>query len=121
MDYVKDAKTVWQLLEDQAQIDPIVLEKVDAAMKLLHQNDIVFGDLRDANVLFAPSPGNTMAGGRVYLVDFDWASRAGVGRFPATLDRENYDGSMQPYGIMEKDHDTKQFESLSQSITRNTV
>ncbi|KJA26414.1 hypothetical protein HYPSUDRAFT_1065925 [Hypholoma sublateritium FD-334 SS-4] len=25
MDYVKDAKTVWQLLEDQAQINPIVL------------------------------------------------------------------------------------------------
>lgn len=54
MDYVKDAKSVWQLLEDRAKIDPIVLEKVEVAVKILHQNDIVFGELRDANVLFAP-------------------------------------------------------------------
>lgn len=90
-------------------------------MKILHQTDIVFGDLRDANVLFVPPPGNTMAGGRVYLVDFDWADCAGVGRYPAMLNRDNHDDSMQPNGIMEKEHDIKQFESLSRSIARNAV
>ena len=52
-------------------------DQVKEAIDLLHQNNLVFGDLRPPNVLFS--------GGKVFLIDFDWAGKKNVARYPRNL------------------------------------
>ena len=44
-------KSVWQLQEDKTPIPAIFLTKVEEAVSLLHNEDIVFGDLRQQHSL----------------------------------------------------------------------
>jgi serine/threonine protein kinase len=75
-------------------------------VSILHQAGIVFGDLRDNNILYAQTDG--LAESRVFLIDFDWADRDGEGRYPATLNLD----SVLTYGIMRKAHDLCQVDRL---------
>ncbi|KAJ8517158.1 hypothetical protein ONZ45_g5633 [Pleurotus djamor] len=54
------------------------IEKLKAGLKLLHDNDYVFGDLRDANII-VNSEGN------VFLIDFDWCDKVGHAFYPHDL------------------------------------
>ena len=49
-------------------------EQVEGAIRKLHENRFVFGDLRAPNVLFSK--------GKVFLIDFDWAGKIGEARYP---------------------------------------
>ena len=49
-------------------------EQAQEAIKKLHDEGFVFGDLRPPNVLFL--------GRRVFLIDFDWAGKKGKARYP---------------------------------------
>ena len=95
-----DGNSIWQLQEDKVPISEIVLTKVEEAVGLLHNEDIVFGDLR-GNILYIASEH------RVVLVDFDWAGKNGECRYPVTLMTLNPGGcgkawaeNILPYGIM---------------------
>ena len=44
-----------------------------------HNKRLVCGDLRPPNVLFS--------GGKVFLIDFDWAGKEGEARYPRGLSR----------------------------------
>ncbi|KAF8727267.1 hypothetical protein AX14_007435 [Amanita brunnescens Koide BX004] len=74
-----DGKSVWQLRQEKMPLPAIISEEVSKAVGLLHENNIVFGDLRDPNILY-DEPKN-----RVVLVDFDWPGQDGESRYPATL------------------------------------
>jgi len=52
-------------------------EQVRNAIDALHEKNLVFGDLREPNVLFS--------GGKVFLIDFDWAGKEGEARYPRRL------------------------------------
>jgi serine/threonine-protein kinase RIO1 len=52
-------------------------EQVKAAIGKLHAKGLVFGDLRAPNVLFP--------GGKVCLIDFDWAGKMHEARHPHSL------------------------------------
>lgn len=52
-------------------------EQVEGAIRKLHENRFVFGDLRAPNVLFSK--------GKVFLIDFDWAGKIGEARYPRGL------------------------------------
>ena len=102
-----DGKSVWQLREDKIPIPTIVSERVGVAVHLLHENNIVFGDLRDPNILYDASKDC------VVLVDFDWAGKDGESRYPATLNLSNaWAEEVLPYGIMCKAHDVWQLNRL---------
>jgi RIO-like serine/threonine protein kinase len=58
-----DGKSIWQLQKDKMPVPAIVFERVSDAVRLLHEKYIVFGDLRDPNILYDASEG------RVVLVD----------------------------------------------------
>ena len=76
-------------------------------MHLLHENDIIFGDLWDPNILYNTSKYH------VVLVDFDWARKDGESRYPATLNPSNvWPEEVLPYGIMYKAHDIWQLHWL---------
>ena len=100
-------KSIWQLQVDKIPIPAIVSERVEDAVRLLHANDIVFGDLREPNILYDAS------NDRVVLVDFDWAGKDGKSRYPATLNRGNvWAEDVVAYSIMRKDHDMWQLKRL---------
>ena len=52
-------------------------DQVEEAIKKLHEKQLVFGDLREPNVLFSE--------GKVFLIDFDWAGKVGEARYPRGL------------------------------------
>ncbi len=57
------------------------MKGVRKALNLLHENGLVFGDVRDANAVVCK--------GRGFLVDFDWAGREDKDRYPAALNLAN--------------------------------
>ncbi|TFK27944.1 hypothetical protein FA15DRAFT_665955 [Coprinopsis marcescibilis] len=91
-----------------------VMTEVRKAIEILHQNDIVYGDLRRQNVLVEEVHGNSSMPWRVWLCDFDWASKAGEGRYPLRLNMEQiyWAKGVKPNGIMEKAHDLEMLEML---------
>src|SRR6266576_7058754 len=109
-----DGKSIWQLQEERMPLPAIISEEVGKAVRLLHENNIVFGDLRDPNILYNESEG------RVVLVDFDWAGRGGESRYPATLNPSNaWEEEVSPYSIMRKAHDLWQVQRLVALCTNN--
>ena len=52
-------------------------EQIKAAIDKLHERDLVFGDLREPNVLFSEDS--------AFLIDFDWAGKANEARYPRGL------------------------------------
>lgn len=54
-----------------------VLKKVKEAINILHENNIVFGDLRPPNIMVQRNRGLN-----VKLIDFDWAGRDQIDRYP---------------------------------------
>ena len=62
-----------------AESDANASEQTKEAIKKLHDGGFVFGDLRPPNVLFS--------GGRVLLIDFDWAGKSGEAQYPCGLSR----------------------------------
>ena len=107
-------KSVWQLQEDDTPVPAIVFKRVDDAVRLLHNENIVFGDLRDPNILHVDSDNS------VVLVDLDWAGTDGVSRYPATLNPANaWAEEVFPYGIMRKAHDIWQLKRLEDLCNPN--
>ncbi|KAG5649766.1 hypothetical protein H0H81_002108 [Sphagnurus paluster] len=102
-----DGKSVWDLQVDNEPIPAVILEQVSKAIGLLHKENIVFGDLRESNILYNSSKNCAV------IVDFDWAGVHDVDRYPATLNRANDRAwDVMPYGIMLKKHDLGQLERL---------
>lgn len=78
------------------------LKRVRSAIKLLHDENCVFGDLRPNNIL-RPSDG---AG--VLLVDFDWCGEDGKAKYPPSLNEDRKCGwhpDVKGGAVMKKMHD----------------
>ena len=109
-----DGKSVWQLREEKMPLPAIISEEVSKAVGLLHENNIVFGDLRDPNILYAESKN------RVVLVGFDWPGQDGESRYPATFNSSNaWEEGVSPCSIMRKAHDLWQVQRLVALCTNN--
>ena len=99
------------------------LHRSRAAVDTLSATGLVFGGLRLQNVMCIPSEaapesseglGDERPGGLAKLVDFDWASTAGVNRYPATLDDSLPDWTVgiERYGMMRTEHDRGMLRKL---------
>ncbi|RXW21534.1 hypothetical protein EST38_g4331 [Candolleomyces aberdarensis] len=104
-----------------------VVKKVEEAVRLLHEREIVFGNLREENILCVAASKSSVAS--VLLVDFDWAAKDGEGRYPAALNDSGKSDSdekttgdcqwaegAEPFGVMKKAHDVWQVERLKKMI-----
>jgi hypothetical protein len=92
----------------------IVKRDVQKGLDLLHTRDLVFGDLREPNLLYLPGDGR-----RVLFVDFDWVGQHKVSRYSATLNA----GAGLCQGVrrgrqMEKEHDCENLELLLGRLRR---
>ena len=97
-----------QLLHEYPLATPTeVLEKVSEALKILHANDLVFGDLRLPNILV------TSQGG-VQLVDFDWCGKVGEAEYPASINLVDIKWPMGvvPGDLLRLEHDEEMFQRL---------
>jgi hypothetical protein len=106
-----DGKSIWQLQQEGTPLPAFVPKMVEDALRRLHEQDILFGDLRDPNILCLASKGSGK--GCLSLVDFDWPGKDGQDRYPAILNQNNFwSDDVPPYGIMRKSHDLWQLDRL---------
>ena len=78
------------------------MERVQAAKNILHEDGIVFGDLRPNNIM---KPNHDSC---LLLVDFDWCGKEGESRYPSTLNHHRDCGwhkDVKRGAIMKKEHD----------------
>ncbi|KAL7284419.1 hypothetical protein ACG7TL_001709 [Trametes sanguinea] len=100
MDWIMDTEEREMTEEDHAT--------VREAIALLHERNLVFGDLREPNVLL-------IKGGGVMLIDFDWCGQEGTARYPRDM---NEDGSIpwaedaQAGQLIKKQHDLHMLTEL---------
>jgi len=82
------------------QLPPTFLDDVQTILSHLHDNDLVFGDVRSANIMITRNH-------KVKFVDFDWAGKAGVSCYPLLLSQQIQwpDGVGDGLAVMEKQHD----------------
>lgn len=83
---------------------------VSRALELLHGEDLVFGDLREVNVLYLRDKD------RALLVDFDGVGRDGEDRYSACLNRATGLG-VDRLQVMEKSHDVENLEKLMDRLS----
>jgi RIO-like serine/threonine protein kinase len=103
-----DGMSVQQFQEEKKPVPAIVLNNTKDAVHILHAENIVFGDLRDPNILYLTSKARAM------LVDFDWCGKDGEARYPATLNPSiAWAEDVSPYSVMLKAHDTWQLDRLT--------
>jgi hypothetical protein len=86
----------------------IVERDVQKGLDLLHKRDLVFGDLREPNLLYLPEDG-----GRVLFVDFDRVGQHKVSRYSATLSAgAGLCRSVRRGRQMDKEHDRENLKQL---------
>ena len=90
----------------------VIRQGIGQALDLLHKEGLVFGDLREGNMLYLPE-----GEGRVLLVDFDGVGEDGKGRYSATLNPEADLGVVR-WQIMERVHDRENLERLMGRLSR---
>lgn len=73
---------------------------IAAAITLLHEKGLVFGDLRLPNILLPAVPESV-----AQLLDFDWNGREGVVRYPVGLNPgHNWPSGIVDGGLVAKEH-----------------
>ena len=75
-----------------------IFSQVEKALKLLHGDNLVFGDLRPENIVLD-------AHGGAKLIDFDFVGTHGVDRYPASFNTTFHPEGVYRHGIMDKKHD----------------
>ena len=94
MDYVNSASLFYKNIRNAGTI----YSDVNKAIGLLHERDLVFGDLRAQNVLPKPSGG-------AMLIDFDWVGKHRVDRYPASWNNNTHAPGVGRRELMDKAHD----------------
>ncbi|KAH9905070.1 uncharacterized protein BXZ73DRAFT_85282 [Epithele typhae] len=86
--------------------------EVARALRILHDAGIVFGDLREQNVLYIPATGDGDPA-RTWLIDFDWAGEAGVAEYPPRMNPSvTWAAGMVPGAPMKVECDEEMFEMM---------
>jgi serine/threonine protein kinase len=106
MDYV-DGDT---LALAKSTMSKAMIETVRAELKhvltLLHDKELVFGDLRPPNVMITK-------GKRVMLIDFDWAGIAGQVQYPHLLSSAvEWPKDVKPLDLIKKEHDLEMLAKI---------
>ena len=104
MDYVKGVHPLEALTDTQ-------YAQVEGAIKLLHENDIVFGDLRRPNLLVHED--------EVKIIDFDVCGKDGKDVYPLEINMDGGIGwadGVGPRTVMKKEHDLHMMDKLRSPV-----
>lgn len=104
MEYI-NGRTVREAYKSN-ELPPTLIEQVKKPLDHLHENGLVFGDLRDANIMITKH-------GDVKLIDFDWAGEEQQSRYPLFLSNEiKWADGAGPGRMIEKKHDIEMLRKL---------
>ncbi|KDN34017.1 hypothetical protein RSAG8_12900, partial [Rhizoctonia solani AG-8 WAC10335] len=85
---------------------------IDTAVKHLHSQNFVFGDLRKPNVMILQDSIGK-ATGRAMLIDFDWCGIHLEGRYPSKMNTTlGWHEDVGPGAVMDKQHDLHMLQML---------
>ncbi|RDX41429.1 hypothetical protein OH76DRAFT_1449674 [Lentinus brumalis] len=103
-----------------ASKEPVLPDGVRGAIKraveLLHENNMVHGDIRLGNVVIADPTGadDDDVEKRVKIVDFDWAGVEGVVRYPLYLSKAiPWPAGVADHALIRAEHDDEMVSRLS--------
>ena len=86
-----------------------IYKDIKIAIDELHNNNIVFADLRPPNILIRVLDGEHKA----TLVDFGWCGIDGVDIYPASINWEQpWHNDVKPNGLLKKEHDYHMLDKL---------
>lgn len=95
-------------------LPPTVFEDVKKALKILHGAGLVFGDLRDTNVMVLAKDSEGRIGAK--LIDFDWVGVAGSAAYPnqvnAVFIGREFSPDVRGLGLISLAHDWHAFNYL---------
>ncbi|KAJ7284150.1 hypothetical protein C8J57DRAFT_754645 [Mycena rebaudengoi] len=99
----------WAPAHQASALPRSVYDDVSHAIRTLHDNNIVFGDLRLPNIMVYEEEESV----RAALVDFDWAAEHDMGRYPATVSNlDVWHSGVHRYGLMKREHDLYLLKTL---------
>jgi hypothetical protein len=129
MDYVK-GRNLSKAYEN-GPLPGCVEVEVRRAIQILHDNDLVFGDLRLPNIIYvelsipeAPardifsasvsaSSSSNKETHQIMLVDFDWCAPALIGHYPPNLNHEiPWAAGVVSHAVMKKSHDLEMLANM---------
>jgi serine/threonine protein kinase len=83
-----------------------VRSEVQRALELLHDQGLVFGDLRRPNIMITKD-------GRVKLIDFNWAGEEGQAKYPSLISQEiHWPEGVKAVAVIRREHDLAMLRSL---------
>ncbi|EJD00501.1 uncharacterized protein FOMMEDRAFT_159220 [Fomitiporia mediterranea MF3/22] len=104
MDYVEG--TSLYFTQEELRDREKIYNDVERAVKLLHEQDLVFGDLRVQNIVSRPDGG-------AMLIDFDWVGKHKESRYPASWNTNIvWAPGVERRALMDKAHDSFMLERL---------
>ncbi|CAE6494428.1 unnamed protein product [Rhizoctonia solani] len=85
---------------------------IKRALSLLHDQELVFADLRRPNVMLVKDATGKVAGAK--LVDFDWCGKHLEGRYPLSINKTSiaWAEGVEPGALLNKAHDTEMWKQL---------
>ncbi|KAI9439820.1 hypothetical protein H4582DRAFT_2075187 [Lactarius indigo] len=110
MEYI-DGRTAYQRYSN-GRLDQRIFDQVEKALGILHDGNIVFGDLRYPNIIITKDE-------RVLLLDFDWCGEHEKDTYPVSLNDNhdplnniNWHPDVKRGGKMAKVHDTFMLDGM---------
>lgn len=89
-----------------------VFDDIKKAVDLLHSHNLVFGDLREPNVMVLQDSAGDVIGGAM-LIDFDLCGKHDKGRYPLAMKmRHGWHDNVELGGVMRKEHDIHMLDKL---------
>ena len=100
-----EGPTAWALLAQQTHLPSSAHKDVEEAVRLLHEQGWVHGDLRSPNIIVPE-------GGKAKIIDFDWTAEDGQGHYPICINADppratypQWCPGVERGGLMLKEHD----------------
>ena len=86
-------------------VSPQVKKALEDVLCIMHGKGFVHGDLRPQNIL--------VVNDTIRILDFDWAGREGVVRYPNELNIScNWHADVECGGLIAKEHDKYRIENI---------
>ncbi|PCH35651.1 hypothetical protein WOLCODRAFT_166391 [Wolfiporia cocos MD-104 SS10] len=113
---VMDFVTGGTIFEAKSEsLSPDILTDIERAVNLLHTNHLVFGDLRQPNVMVVKREDGRHG---AMLIDFDWCGEHGEARYPIQLNKDiDWHSEVVCGGIVAKEHDTYMLSKIRQEFS----
>jgi serine/threonine protein kinase len=109
MDYVHGSNLAKQKSREgglDAEVTETVRKEVRRALRLLHNANLVFGDLRPPNVMITTTK-------EVKLIDFDWAGDLGQAEYPCLISPSvHWPGEVRALDLITIAHDDDMYDRL---------